>query len=297
MSGLFPAALLFLSSHDPERPLPAERYTGSVMRRAVLCCLAALWTFAAHSAPAAGDDVLERLGPEADRFAEAAPRWIASEILRQIVQGTETHVVRSEYGFVSLPSGMREIRRVVSVDGRKVKQSKKLDSLALALASDDDTARRKLLESFEKHRLHGIATDFGQLILLFAHGNQQKFEFSRPQAVVAGQQHYFVLRFQQLDGSEALTIFEGGTPVKQKMRGEVWIRASDRLPVRIALDSEHHDGDDQVRDVGAVDYRPSASGVLLPAAVLHRQFRNGRLQVQDHFQYTDYREIAPASKP
>jgi len=196
---------------------------------------------------------------------------------------------------MTLPTGTREVRRVLSVDGKNVKSSKKLDSLALAMASDNDADRRKLLEAFEKHGLHGVATDFGQLIMLFAHGNVQKFEFSGAQRVTIAKQTYQLFRFQQLDGAESLTIYEGDKPVKQKLRGQLWARDEDGLPIRIALDSEHDEQGVKVRDIGSVDYQPGSGGFLLPTVVVHQQFRDARLYVEDTFRYSDYREVRPAA--
>jgi hypothetical protein len=265
-----------------------RQYTG-VVRAVSLVLLGGVVCYSATP-----DDALKRLALEADRFAEAAPGWVATESLRQTAP-TGTREVVSEYGFMTLPSGTREVRRVLSVNGKNVKSSKKLDSLALAMASDNDADRRKLLEAFEKHGLHGVATDFGQLIMLFAHGNMQKFEFSGAQHVTLTKQAYLLFRFQQLDGTESLTIYEGDKPVKQKLRGQLWARDEDGLPVRIALDSEHEEKGVQVRDIGTVDYQPSSGGFLLPTVVVHKQFRDARLYVEDTFRYSDYREVEPSA--
>jgi hypothetical protein len=263
---------------------------------------------------------VKRLSEEADRFAANASRVAGTETLQQTtlftarmpagmgkgdassstgapnssVNTAVAEVVKREvvsaYGFLQLPTGMREVRQVITVDGKKVKTKEKgLDALAMGVTSQDDAEKRKLLESFEKNGLHGVATDFGPLILLFAGGKEQRFEFNFNGVQKAGGQDVAILRFQQMDGPEALTIYENGKPTKQKMHGQIWARPSDGLPFRVVLDSEHEEGRDKVRDLSYVDYTESNAGLLLPAMVMHRQYRNGALAVEDLFRYSDFR--------
>ena len=64
----------------------------------------------------------------------------------------------------------------------------------------------------------------------------------------------YVYRYQQLDGGQALTIYGGKEPIRQKLHGELWVRTADQLPFRITIDSTHQMYESEVRDVTAVDY-------------------------------------------
>jgi hypothetical protein len=263
----------------------------------------------------AEQQVVFRLGIEADRFAQKAARVVGRETLQQTIldvkkwnrgqRGKEEwpplikREIVSDYSYYSQQAGsgaLREIRQVISVDRKPIKSLESgLEALAAGVTSSGDAQRRKLLEGFEKHGLHGVATDFGQVILLFANGNIQKYELAFLRHEQISGEWLSVYRFQQLDGDEALTIFESGAPMRQKMRGEIWVRRSDALPRQIVLLSERGDKMTRVRDVATVDYTSSDFGVVLPSAVLHQQFRNGVLVVEDRFSYSDFREFAPSN--
>jgi hypothetical protein len=253
-----------------------------------------------------------RLGREADRLAENAHRVVAQETLEQnsldkkrMSRGRRPgepwppvvkRQVVSQYGYFMIGGQIREMRQVISVDGKKTGGGvNPLDMLALGVTSDNDSKRLRLLEQFEKHGLHGVATDFGQLILLFAKGNTQKFEINYTRSETVDKQDFLIYTYQQMDGPESFTIFESDRPVKMKLKGEIWVRRTDLLPARVVLDVEHDEKKEKVRDLSHVDYAISAFGFLVPSFVEHQQFRNGMLHVEDRFTYTPFTEIgAPA---
>jgi len=247
---------------------------------------------AAQAAPDQGA-VLRRFAEEAERFAAEAPGYVGREKLRQTSRGSpvRVHEVESEFALVSVaPGDVREVRKVVSVNGKRVRSSRSgLDSLADGIASSHPDQKRKLLERFERHGLHGAATDFAPLLLLFAADRLERFEFAFARADRMNDQPAWVYRYQQLDGDEALIIFEKGKPIRQRLRGEIWVIAADLQPARITLDSETAGKGHSLRDFSFIDYARSGQGVLLPARVVHKQFRDSVQMVEDDFHYTEFR--------
>src|SRR5690349_17466460 len=99
-------------------------YTGNVQSARSLCAFV-VFVLAAAAQTILQEETIKRLANEADRFVEAAPRWVATETLRQASDAGESHTIVSEYGFIISPAGIREVRRVLSVDGKKEKNSTK----------------------------------------------------------------------------------------------------------------------------------------------------------------------------
>ena len=265
------------------------------------------------AAPGAGDTrtVVARLAQEADRFEANAYRFIGRETLRQtqpagtrvsrgprgITTGLPevTNEVVSEYGFVSSdePGGsLKEVRSVMTVNGLKWRRGKKeLGDLANRIAIRDAKNRGKTLESFETYGLRGFLSDAGQMILLFARGGVDKYEFNFDREAVHPSGPVWIYRYHQLDGDAAFTIYEEKQLIRQKLAGEVWLSAGDGLPVRITLHSEHVVEAVPIRDLTAVEYQMSEWGFLLPSRIDHRQFVDETLFVLDQFTYDNFKEI------
>ena len=234
--------------------------------------------------------VVERLSQEADRFIETATTIQGRETLTQTQSPRTQRQVISDYGFLALqPGEVHEIRQVALVDGKPVKKhSSALKDLARNLTAADDQQRRKLLESFEKHGLQGVAVDFGPVIQMFSTQKMQNFEFVFQRMDRLNGTPVAIYRYEQIDGAGGLTIYSDGKPIRQKLRGEVWVLPADGVPARIVLDSEFEEGKSKMRDVTFVDYGASELGVLLPLTVGHRQFRDRAVLVQDLFRYSEY---------
>lgn len=280
----------------------------------VLFGLFAHFVFAQQPSPEQTRSVVARLAREADRFERNAHRFTGLETLRQVQpagtrfgkgpRGITTrlpeavHEIISEYGYISSdePGGsLKEVRLVLTIDGLKWKTGKKsLNDLAGRIGASDAKNPARSLESYEDYGLRGFLSDAGQLILLFSRGAAEKYEFAFDRTetdAVHGPTH--VYRYQQLDGGQALTIYGGKEPIRQKLHGEVWSRTSDALPFRITIDSTHKMNESEVRDVTAVDYEFSRWGLLLPSQINHRQFVDTQLFVTDEFTYTGFKQTIP----
>ncbi len=252
---------------------------------------------------------IQRIGFYADQFAKTAPLFTAKETLEQVrldekklmkphKQG-ETwppiikRTIVSAYGYAMTPTGVREVRQVLTVDGKQVKSSGSLlDALAAGVTAESDEKREQLLLDFEKHGLRGMVIDFAQIILIFSKGATERYEFNYQDTEELNGNLFFVYRFYQIDGPQAVTIFEGKEPVKKKLQGEIWLRRTDLLPVRIVLQTEHTDKSDLVRDITTVDYG-TLGDTLVPGVIQHRQFRQGTLHVEDTFRYSDQKLSPP----
>lgn len=259
--------------------------------------------------------MMERISEEASVFARQAPDVIGQETLRQRAlkpprrfhprvgkaaleppkQEWQTREIVSEYGFSAFsdaPGVLHEFRRVVSVDGRAIEENAKaLDALAKSITSNDDSRKRHELKQFEKFGLLGAATDFGQLILMFSRDQLTKYEFNAVGERLIGAETARVFSYKQVDGSEGLTIFAGGKALHQRLEGEIWVRASDYLPLRITLVSVRGEGRSAVRDEAQVDYEMTRYGCELPVSVVHREFQSIGLVAENRFQYANFRKF------
>jgi hypothetical protein len=258
--------------------------------------------------------VIAELGRQADIFERSAYRVSAVETLRQTIpagartrtgpRGIEvrlpetTHEIVSEYGFLAEDvrgGSLREARMVLTVDGLKWKRGTKgFESLSKEMAIRDDAGRRRLLESWETFGLSGFITDLGQLILLFARGNASGYDIRFVAKEETFGEELWVYTYQQRGGSQALTIHgEGDAPLRQSLRGKIWVRGHDRLPVRVSLDSERKDSKGVLRDTAAVSYFLSPYGTLMPVRIVHEQYGDDTLLVKNEFTYSSFKQLLP----
>ena len=96
-----------------------------------------------------------------------------------------------------------------------------------------------------------------------------------------------VIAFQQVGGSQALRILDGGKKLAEKLQGNILVRAGDYLPLRIAVISTREHKKNRIRDEASVDYAVSA-GALLPASLTYRRYVNGDLLVESTYRYVGW---------
>jgi hypothetical protein len=160
--------------------------------------------------------------------------------------------------------------------------------MTLGTRSADDDTKRRLLENLDQEQLEGAVTDFGQLILLFTPRRQSDYEFTPADAQTLDGEAVAVVRYRQIKGDQGLTFFQERTADRQPAAGEIWLRAKDWLPVRITLKSEEMTAKKYaIRTEAAVDYQPSRFG-LVPRRVIHRQFLNTSLMIENDLHYTNF---------
>jgi hypothetical protein len=266
-------------------------------------------------------DALARLSEEAEAFALIAPQVLSQETCRQKAAkgrrglhfsaapapGTPPQLsfrvreITSEYGFAAWQDskdGLHEFRRVISVDGRPIETvAEARRKLSLALTDPGDRERRRLLRDFERWGLDGAVTDFGQSILLFVRRRLADYQFKPGESGRIGPDQAHAIDFRQSGGAQAFRIFDRGDQVvRQPLEGRIWVRDSDSLPLRIELRSARKQQNSSLVDVAAIDYAMSAHGALLPASVLHRQFVDERMVVENSLQYSAFRRFAASAE-
>jgi hypothetical protein len=265
------------------------------------------------------------LSREADAFRKIAPDLVGQETLFQraikppkggfhIRVGANAQKppepvwqerrILSEYSFAAFAGeggALHELRRVTSVDGRTLQDSKKAqDELVAIVTARDDKRKKELLEQFEKYGLVGAVTDFGQLLLLFNSHDILHYEFSYRRTEMQGVARILVFGYQQIDGPEGLTVINaapgGGPSQNMRIGGEVWVRENNFIPVRVTLATTQGEGPGMVREEASVDYTMSPYGALLPLWTEHRELRGGKVDVENKFSYAEFHKFDAASQ-
>jgi hypothetical protein len=263
--------------------------------------------------------ILDRLAAEAASFEKLAPEVVGQEKLHQRMlkppprfrprvgeaakrtpapEWKERDIV-SRYGISVVGQSLHEIRQVISVDGRAVQDEQRAqETLSKLLTASGDRQKLEALRQLEKYSLGGAATDFGPLLLLFAHGGAERYEFTAAGPRLIGSVPARGYRFKQLDGSEGLTLFVGQTQ-KLRMEGEIWISVAPDGPIRITLASSvpssvpGADSSDAhpVREEASVDYARSPFGALLPIHIEQRERRADEVASENIFDYADFQKL------
>lgn len=259
-------------------------------------------------------ELLDALGRSAAIFARSVPGLAAQETLRQkgrrgnmqilkkgrkeqlknvaftIPDEFQTHEVISNYSFgvAGGASGFHEIRKVVTIDKAPVPVANLRHSLTLGATSADDETKKMLLEDLEQTQLQGSVVDFGPMLLLFTKQKQFDFEFRSGGRKDTIPEAVFVLNYRQLSGSNAVTEFRDRSETKHPLSGQIWLRESDLIPTRITVRTEEIlTTKYTLSNEAEIDYQPTPYG-LAPAMVVHRQYLNQDLLVENQFRYTDY---------
>src|SRR5258708_20110029 len=156
-----------------------------------------------------------------------------------------------------------------------------LEKLQATLVSPEARARKVLQADFDKTGLAIAAVDFGQLILLFTKTNLEKYTFASQSTGLIGADRAVVIAFRQNAGAESFRIVESGKQVNEPLSGELWVRDSDFMPLRITLTVSRHEQLEEIRHQAHVDYEIKAGGTLLPASVVYRRYRSDQLSGED----------------
>jgi len=299
----------------------------TLSRFAVFCVLATNLPAQEPSDPPNTADLLDAVANTAAIFTRTSPGLMAQEILHQrgrrgfirileqneekrdekaknvsikLPQEFRTHDVVSEYalGQIGDALAIHEIRSVLTIDGRVISAADEArHALTIGFQSPDDQLKRKLLENFERNRLEGAVTDFGPLILLFAAAKQNNYDFTPGGDHIIGAEPMLAIGYKQVSGSVGLTVFRERTAEVRATEGEIWLRRSDLLPLRITMFTESPLARNvTIRDQAVVDYIPTEFG-LAPAHIHHRQLLNADLLVENDLQYSDYQRLTPGIVP
>lgn len=260
-------------------------------------------------------EILSRVSEEAEIFRRVAPETLAEETLTQrslkppprfrrrgatapnaAPEKPEylTRQITSEYSFATLreSGALHEFRQVTAVDGRRVSTPESArHALGLGMRSEDDRARKRMLEDFQKVGLQGAATDFGQLILLFTKRQLENYDFRPDGYGRIGVDQMVVLAFSQRQGSPSMLVFEGRKTVRAKLDGQLWVRRKDGVPLRIILRSQWTEQKRVRKHEAVVDYTPTPFGIVEPASVKHSEFMDEELVTENLFRYSTFKKF------
>jgi len=254
-----------------------------------------------------------RIADVAERFSQTAQQYMCRETLEQrairlrsvrkrkgnavalgsVPQYDHRRIV-SLYTFTTVgrSPAIREIRQVLTVDKETVsKEFEGRKSFRKALLSRDDESKGHLLNSFGAEGLNGVATDLGQMVLLFDRDSIKNFAFEYDREETIGGTATMVIRYAQKKGTEGVRIIESGKQTKGALRGWLWMRLPDYLPLRITMISTRTEKKHEIRDEAEVDYAENPNGALLPAAAIHRRWDNDILAAEDDFRYTEWQSL------
>ena len=279
------------------------------MWRLAILCLA--FTAGAQTLP----EILSRVSEEAEVFRRIAPQVLSEETFTQralqvpprfhpragvaatqtMAPAWQTREIVSEYSFGALkdaPQSLHEFRQVTSVDGQAVSSATAArHSLALGLSSDDDRARKRMLEDFQKYGLANAVVDFGPLILLFTKRQAANYHFELAGEDRLGADQVKIVSYTQVSGPDRMLVFQGRRAIHQPIQGRIYARVPDGLPLRITIVESRQSGKNTFRDEATVDYALNANGFVAPAAVTHKGFAGDQVIVEDEFRYAPFRKF------
>jgi hypothetical protein len=231
-----------------------------------------------------------RFRPRAGSAAERAtgPRFRVREVV-------------SEFSFGALrdsPShDLIEIRQVLSVDGKPVQSAgNALRALSQGVQQADDRSRKRILEQFARNGLVDIATDYSLIVLAFTARGQQQIEFSPSGAAFIGADLSRCYSWKQRSTQGGLTEFHGQEAVHRALQGQICLRASDGVPLRVSAWMEYTDLANRViRDEATVDYIMSEHGFVTPASVIHRHLVNRAVVTENLYRYDPFQLFTASS--
>lgn len=259
-------------------------------------------------------ELLARLTEEAEMLRQNAPKALAEEVLEQRARRPPsrfrpragaiaiespppqfyTREIVSEYsvGVLKETESQRlmEFRQVVSVDGRPVQTRETArTALAMGLRSNEDRARKRMLEDYERHGLVGAVTDFGILLLQFTKRGIRDLTLAPAGVTTIGTDQVIVFTYQQTSGETGLLDFSKRRATRYPLTGKVFLRVRDGLPVRVTCSIRRIEDKHEYVDEGTVDYAMSAHGFVAPVSVVHRKFIDRQLNIENLFRYASFR--------
>jgi hypothetical protein len=259
-------------------------------------------------------ELLSRLTEEAEMLRQNAPKAIAVETLEQRALRPPsrfrpspgagpadapraqifTREIVSEYSVGVLKQtgsdNLMEFRQVVAVDGQPVQSHETARrALAMGLRSAEDRVRKQMLEDFERHGLVGAVSDFGILLLQFTKRGIRDLKLTPYALTHVGSEQALVFNYEQVSGDTGLLELTKRRATRYPLSGRVFVRFSDGVPLRISCSIQRKDGKKEVLDQATVEYALSSHGFYAPASVVHRQYIDRQLVLENQFRYAPFR--------
>ena len=205
--------------------------------------------------------------------------------------------VVSEYTIGALgqaaSQNLLEFREVISVDGRRIQTPEAArHALSLGMRSPDERLRKRMLEDFAKNGLVDVATDYAMVLLAFTKRGLEQLKIGAARPGWMGAVEALVLDWEQTSAASGQLEFRGKHVARRALRGQLWVRKSDGLPLRVQAWTEHTDAEVSLRDHATIEYAVSAHGFLAPESVVHRHFVDGKLITENLYRYEPFRLFA-----
>jgi hypothetical protein len=254
--------------------------------------------------------VLGRVTEEAEIFQQNIVKTLTQETLEQSASAParfqprvgqkpakpqmRKHVVLSEYSVGKLKESaggnLVEYRQVLSVDGTRVQsQASARHALSMNVLSEDDRARKRMLEDFASYGLVDIATDYGLVLLAFTQHGIADMKFSEePERQVEGTAVRSIAWTQTSTAAGELE-FHGRQAARIPLSGRLLVRRSDFLPLRVEVWAEDTQSKPTIRDEATVAYTQSEHGFLMPTSVVHLHLVNGVVTAENRYTYQPFR--------
>ena len=100
-------------------------------------------------------------------------------------------------------------------------------------------------------------------------------------------------RGRQISGAAGVTEFRERSLAQHRAEGQIWLRSGDLIPLRITVETEEVLSTRyKLRNEAEVNYKPTRFG-LAPATIVHKQYLNEDLLVENCFSYSGYNGRAP----
>lgn len=261
---------------------------------------------------------LRRLAEEAEVFGSLSQRIIGEETLEQVTRTipryqprkeppppkVQRRKIQSEYGFTLFKNdpNLHEIRNVQTVDGKRVKPPGRLrETLAMGSRGNAERWKRNLLKEFQGYGLREAALEFGQMILMFGPRMIRYYQFQVVREEFLGADRVAVLRYAQTAGVTSMTVFADDEVVRYAPTGELWLRASDGMPLRITMDISRVENGATHRHFGSVDYQMTSYGCVMPVTAAYSESvtlpgKEPFVFVDNRFQYTNFKMFGASSE-
>ena len=292
------------------RPIENRPQAASLpyFRRCSFAALLGLAVVAALPQPQQPDlpNTLTAISKQASQFWQSAPNFTAHETLEQrfiVRRHPRLHIHLSPpprgpqyrqrtlqcwYGFTTLRDAPEALVEVRDPSAR--------EALEQALAASD-RRKRELIHRFEHDNSRGLAMDVGQIILLFTRARVDQYSFQVTRTATLASDPVWVIIFHQKTGDASLRIQEPGHSLRAPVQGELWVRQSDQLVLRITLMNSRQDGKIAIRDEATVDYAPNPVTAVLPSVATYRRYLNERLYFENISHYADWQPVPTRSLP
>ena len=261
--------------------------------------LAPVLTRAAEEAAAFEQGIVKTLAEETlEQSAVMGPPRFQPRVGQQAVQApkprTRKRVIVSEYSVGTLKKSkskdLVEFRQVISVDGVAVQtQASARHALSTNVLSENDRARKRMLEDYASYGLVDIATDYGLILLAFSRQGMANMQFTEEPETKIGGVAARSIAWKQTSAAAGELEFHGRQAARLPLSGRLLARRSDLLPLRVEVWAEDTVGKQKIRDEAAVDYTQSEHGFLTPAAVVHRHLVDGNVTVENRYTYKTFR--------